>query len=195
MKIFLATTSKFKSDILNTVGINHFLIENKYEENLEKKDVYEYVKELSLGKAMSVKDKIKEGIIIGLDTVVFVDDKILEKPKNLDEARNSIKMCSNKETKVVTGLTMININTNKTICEYCETKIRLREINDIDIEYYINNEPNIMYVSGFVIETIISNFIENINGSYYNILGVPVETIYKHINDWGYNLIDLEKSK
>lgn len=104
-------------------------------------------------------------------------------------------MCSNKETKVVTGLTMINIDTNETICEYCETKIRLREINDIDIEYYINNEPNIMYVSGFVIETIISNFIKNINGSYYNILGVPVETIYKHINDWGYNLIDLEKSK
>lgn len=66
MKIFLATTSKFKSDILNTVFINHFLIKNKYEENLEKKDVYEYVKELSLGKVMSVKDKIKEGIIIVL---------------------------------------------------------------------------------------------------------------------------------
>lgn len=67
------------------------------------------------------------------------------------------------------------------------------KLNNKEIEYYLNNEPDILYVSGFVIETIISNFIEYINGSYYNILGVPVETIYKYINDWGYNLIDLEK--
>lgn len=67
------------------------------------------------------------------------------------------------------------------------------KLNNKDTEYYLNNEPDILYVSGFVIETIISNFIEYINGSYYNILGVPVETIYKYINDWGYNLIDLEK--
>ena len=67
------------------------------------------------------------------------------------------------------------------------------KLNNKDTEYYLNNEPDILYVSGFVIETIISNFIEYINGSYYNILGVPVEIIYKHINDCGYNLIDLEK--
>ena len=190
MKIFLATTSKLKSDILNTVGINHFLVENTYEENSKEKDIYKYVMELSLGKTMSVKDKV-DGIIIGLDTVVNVDGKILEKPKSLEEARSMIKMCSNKETSVVTGLTMIY--NHEIINEYCETKIKLREINDKDIEYYLNNEPDALHVSGFVIETIISNFIEYINGSYYNILGVPVETIYKHINDWEYNLIDLEK--
>ena len=49
-----------------------------------------------------------------------------------------------------------------------------------------------MYASGFIIETIMSNFIENINGSFYNILGMPVETIYKYINNWGYSLKDFE---
>ena len=49
-----------------------------------------------------------------------------------------------------------------------------------------------MYASGFVLETILSNFIDKIEGSYYNILGVPVELIYKYINDMGYNLKDLE---
>jgi predicted house-cleaning NTP pyrophosphatase (Maf/HAM1 superfamily) len=56
----------------------------------------------------------------------------------------------------------------------------------------MENEPDIMYASGFIIETILSNFIEKIDGSYYNILGIPVEKIYKHIKDMGYNLKDLE---
>mgnify|MGYP004640847743 FL=1 len=48
-----------------------------------------------------------------------------------------------------------------------------------------------MYASGFIIETVISNFIENINGSYYNILGIPVEKIYKYLLDWNMHLKDL----
>lgn len=192
MKVFLATTSKFKSDIMNTVKLNHYLIKSNFKEYSNKKDVYEYVKELSLGKANSVLNKVTEGIIIGLDTVVYTNNTILEKPKDIEEAKEFIKMCSDNITRVITGLTIINKKTNETINEYVETKVILRDINDIDIDYYINNEPNIMYSSGFVIETIISNFIEKIEGSYYNILGIPVETIYKYINSWGYNLIDLE---
>ena len=61
-----------------------------------------------------------------------------------------------------------------------------------NIEYYIQNEPDIMYASGFIVETIISNFIKNINGSYYNILGVPVEKVYEYLLKWNIHLKDLE---
>lgn len=50
-----------------------------------------------------------------------------------------------------------------------------------------------MFTSGFIVETIVSNFIKNINGSFYNILGVPVEKIYEHLLDWNIHLKDLEK--
>ena len=101
-------------------------------------------------------------------------------------------MCKNNTTKVITGICIINQNTNEIINTYAETKVTLRDINDIDIDYYMEKEPNIMYASGFILETILSNFIDKIEGSYYNILGVPVELIYKYINDMGYNLKDLE---
>ena len=96
MKLTLASTSKFKSNIMNTVKLNHFLVESNFKETKENfKNVYEYVKDLALGKALSVKDKVDSGIILGLDTVVYINNKILEKPKNIDEIKEFLRMCSN----------------------------------------------------------------------------------------------------
>ncbi|MBQ2946604.1 MAG: septum formation protein Maf [Bacilli bacterium] len=194
MKIVLATTSKFKNEIMDTVGIKHSMIESDFNEDLvSEKNVYEYVKKLALGKASSVKEKVNNSIIIGLDTINYVDGIIQEKPKDLNDARKNIEMCRNKTTKVITGICIIDQKTNEIINTYAETKVTLRDIDDIDIDYYMENEPNIMYASGFILETILSNFIDKIEGSYYNILGVPVEIIYKYINDMGYNLKDMEE--
>ena len=194
MKVVLATTSKFKNQILDTVGIKHSMIESHFDEDLVRdKDVYEYVKKLSFGKANSIKDKVNNSIIIALDTINYVDGIIQEKPKDLKEARKHIEMCKENTTKVITGICIINQLTNEIINDYAETKVTLRNIDDVDIDYYMDNELDIMYASGFILETILSNFIEKIEGSYYNILGVPVETIYKYINNMGYNLKDLEE--
>ena len=193
MKLILTTTSKFKKEILDKVGIKHIQIDNNYEENIiDYVDVYDYVKKLSFGKASSIKDKFNGGIILGLDTVVYANDKILEKPISLDDARNNILICKNNTSKVITGLTLINLYNNEIITDVVETSVSLRDISDIDIDYYFENEKDAMYASGFIIETIMSNFIEKYEGSFYNVLGMPVETIYKYINKWGYYLKDFE---
>ena len=103
MKLILASTSKFKSEILNKVNLKHLVLENYLDENnttidevlLDTNNVYEYVKELALGKAKSIDIKVNDAIILGLDTVVYIDDKILEKPKSLSEARYNINLCKN----------------------------------------------------------------------------------------------------
>lgn len=196
MKLILASTSKYKSNVLNQAGLKHFVVESDFDEDsVEKNDVYDYVKKLSYGKALSVVDKVKEGIIIGMDTIVYVDGKILEKPEDLSVARGYIEMCSDNTASVITGLTLINKETNEIVNTYCESKVTLRKIDEEDIDYYIENEPNILYSSGFIIETIMSNFIDKIEGSFYNILGIPVETIYKYVYDMGYKLKDLEENR
>lgn len=193
MKLILASSSKFKREILDNVGIKHISVDSKYDEDISDYiDVYDYVKKLSLGKANGVINEFNEGIILGLDTVVYVDDKIIEKPNSMDEARNNIYLCMNNSTKVITGITLINLYNNEIITDYVESIVKLRDISEDDINYYFDNEKDAMYASGFIIETIMSNFIENINGSFYNILGMPVETIYKYINKWGYSLKDFE---
>lgn len=194
MKIVLASTSEYKNNVLDFVHIKHSRIDSDFDEDsVYNENVYEYVKELALGKVNSVKEKIKDSIIIGLDTVVYAKGIILEKPETIEDAKKAICLCKNNTTSVITGLCIINQKTNEIINEYVESKVSLRDIDDIDIEYYLKNEPGVMYSSGFVIETVMSNFIDKIEGSFYNILGIPVETIYKHINKMGYNLKDLKQ--
>ena len=192
MKLVLASTSKIKNEILNKVGMKHSNVKSTFEEvSNNKEDVYQYVKELAYGKACNacIDDK---SIILGLDTVVYVNGKILEKPKSIDEAKQNLKICSSNTSYVITGIALINKYNNQIINDYAETKVILNDICDEDIEYYIENEPDVMYASGFVIETIASNFIKKIDGSFYNILGVPVEKIYEYLKDWNIHLKDLE---
>ncbi len=192
MKLVLASTSKIKNEILDKVGMKHSNVKSTFEEvSNNKENVYEYVKELAYGKACNacMDDK---SIILGLDTVVYVNGKILEKPKSIDEAKQNLKICSSNTSYVITGIALINKYNNQIINDYAETKVILNDICDEDIEYYIENEPDVMYASGFVIETIASNFIKKIDGSFYNILGVPVEKIYEYLKGWNIHLKDLE---
>ncbi len=194
MKVVLASTSKFKSEILNKVHINHLLVKSDFDESkVYEEDVYEYVKKLALSKAKSIIKKCPNSLIIGLDTIVYVNNKVLGKPKNIEEARKYIDMCKNNTTSVITGVSIINTKTNEIITDSVTTLVTIRNISNQDIDYYFENESGILNASGFIIENIMSNFIEKIEGSYYNILGIPVETIYKHINNMGYYLKDLNK--
>lgn len=190
MKITLASTSKFKNQILNTVKIKHDQIAPTNEEISNHKDPYEYVKDIAKQKLDSIIN-YNTDIIISLDTIVLINDKIVEKPKTIEEAKANLRNSSNNTSKVITGIAMLNKNTNEIITDYQETIITFNKIDEEDVEYYIENEPDAMYASGFIVETICSNFIKSINGSYYNILGVPVEKIYEILQSWNIKLKDI----
>ena len=193
MKLVLASTSKFKKEILNNVGLKHRSIASE-EKEIKTKNPYDYAKEKSYNKALSIINQVtKDEIIIGLDTIVLINNKIVEKPKSLKEVQTNLKNASNNITKIITGYTLINKSINEIVTDYKESIVEFEEIKDKDIKFYIENEKDAMYASGFIIETICSNFIKKIEGSYYNILGVPVESIYKTLNKWDIYLKDIEE--
>jgi septum formation protein len=190
MKITLASTSKFKNNILDTVHIRHDQISPNTKEDSIQKDPYLYVKEIAKQKLDSV-SSYDTDILISLDTIVLIENQIIEKPKSIEEAKENLRNSSNKTTKVITGIAMLNKTTNKEIIDYQETLVTFNEIAEEDIDFYIENEPDAMYASGFIVETICSNFIKEIKGSYYNILGVPVEKIYEILRKWNIKLKDI----
>ena len=191
MQLVLASTSSFKSNVLKQACIKHIKKDSNYiEEKQDNEDVYEYVKRLSLEKARSV--DISDSIVLGLDTVVVVGNKILEKPESIHEAKENLRLCSNNTFKVITGIALINQMNNELVSDYQETFITLNKIDECDIDYYIENDSNVLYASGFTIETVVSNFINKIEGSFYNILGIPVEKIYEYLLKWNIHLKDLD---
>lgn len=193
MKLVLASTSKFKSTIMDKVKMSHINVASDFEEVSFNTNVYDYVKELALGKANSVKDKVTDSIILGIDTVVYINSKIIEKPKSINEVKDNLLLASNNTVSVISGIALINQIEKITLSTYQETKVSFNKIDECDIDYYIDNEPDTMYASGFIVETIASNFIKKIDGSFYNILGVPVEKIYECLLSFNIHLKDLEK--
>lgn len=213
MRYILASNSKFKKEIFEKVGYNFECIDSNFEEDNKKekkkdykkdniKDPYEYVMYLAKGKAESVYSNIvEEGksinedmIIIGLDTIVYSDNNILEKPKSKKEAMQNLINSSNKKNEVISGICIIYVkdnNISKEIVDYDSTYIYFNEIRKEDAKYYAENEKDALYASGFVVETYVSNFVRKIEGNYYNILGVPVSKIYSYLNSIGIYLNDL----
>ena len=191
MQLVLASTSSFKSNVLKQACIKHIKKDSNYiEVKQDNEDVYEYVKRKTKEKARSV--DISDSIVLGLDTVVVVGNKILEKPESIHEAKENLRLCSNNTFKVITGIALINQMNNELISDYQETFITLNKIDECDIDYYIENDSNVLYASGFTIETVVSNFINKIDGSFYNILGIPVEKIYGYLLKWNIHLKDLD---
>lgn len=224
MRYILASNSKFKKEIFEKVGYNFECIDSNFEKEKEEKekykedkelkekkkdykkdniqDPYEYVMYLAKGKAESVYSNIvEEGksinedmIIIGLDTIVYSDNNILEKPKSKKEAMQNLINSSNKKNEVISGICIIYVKDNnilKEIVDYDSTYIYFNEIRKEDAKYYAENEKDALYASGFVVETYVSNFVKKIEGNYYNILGVPVSKIYSYLNSLGIYLSDL----
>ena len=191
MQLVLASTSSFKSNVLKQACIKHIKKDSNYiEVKQDNEDVYEYVKRLSLEKARSV--DISDSIVLGLDTVVVIGNKILEKPESIHESKENLRLFSNNTFKVITGIALINQMNNELVSDYQETFITLNKIDECDIDYYIENDSNVLYASGFTIETVVSNFINKIEGSFYNILGIPVEKIYEYLLKWNIHLKDLD---
>lgn len=195
MKLILASTSNFKSRILTQCHLKHEKMESSFEEVSEEKDIYKWVEDIAYGKAKSVVDKIEDNdcIVIGIDTIVYHNGKIIGKPRDINEAKENVRNLAGNTNSVITGMCLYNKKNNEIIKTYQETKIKMKEISDEEIDYYINNEKYVLHASGYIIENIMSCFIEYIQGSYYNILGIPVEKIYEELKKMGYSLVEINK--
>lgn len=178
-KIILASSSNFKSSLLKKAAIDHVCMESNFVEKSDKTNMFEWVEDIAYGKAKEVADRTSDDcIIIGVDTVVYYNWKIYTKPNSLEEAYNNMKELNGKTSSVITGVCVINKENGKILKDYSETLVTLNHMTDDEINFYLNNEKNILNASGYIVENILSRHIKKIEGSYVNILGMPNETIY-----------------
>lgn len=193
IKLILASTSKQRQDILKMVGLKYEVISSKAEEYSDKKEPSEYVKELSKQKAESVANQIKEkAIIISADTVIYMNNKIYEKPKNKEEAFNNIKEMSGKITYAYTGITIKDLYKEKETNFYDMCEVYINNVDDEDIKWYVEHEEKILKTCGYAILGKAALFLNKVNGDYNTLIGISPSKVYDKLKELGYKLSDFE---
>lgn len=189
-KIILATTSPYRQQAFDMLGLDFVAEDSDIDEDFKGRPSApdELVKQLSKLKAESVAKKHSEGVIIGFDSVGWLDNSVLEKPKSREEAFNRLKSLSGNNFDFYTGVHIINIYDGKILSRVVKTSVDLRELTDSEIDKYLDQDSNYnTYALGFdPLGHFSSSFVEKIEGSYNNLLrGIPLEVIVAILKEMG----------
>lgn len=192
MKLVLASNSKGRKEVLDRAGLIYEVMPSNIEEHSDKKDPKEYVMDLSKQKAEAVAKNLKDCVILSADSIIYIDDKKLEKPKTIEEAKKMMKILSGRINYAVTGVTIIDLYQNKTLTFSETTNVYFDELDDEEISWYVENEKYILERCGYSIAGKSAIFISKIDGDYYNILGIPISRVYKELKKLGYKISDFK---
>ena len=183
-KIVLASASPRRRELLSQIGINPRIIPSQVEETITAHQPDEAVMELSRQKAEDVAFSQKPGVlVIGADTVVACQGKILGKPKSHEEACQMISMLQGRNHQVYTGVTLIYCveKRKKTVTFAEKTEVFVSPMTQEEIwEYGWSSEP-MDKAGAYGIQGRFKAFIERIEGDYNNVVGLPVCRVYHEI--------------
>lgn len=180
MKVVLASASARRQELLFRLINNFDIVVSNFDESTVpfEGDIDEYVKALALGKAVDIRDRIKEeSIIISADTIVTQDNKILGKPKDKNDAFKMLKSLQGKSHFVYSGVVVMNTKTNITRQESLRTKVTFSNISDEEILEYIETGEPLDKAGAYGIQGKGGVFVERIEGCYYNVVGLPLNKL------------------
>jgi len=193
-KIILATTSPRRHGLAQEMGLEFEIEASNYEEDMTRKmKPKEMVMEFAYGKASDVAKKHKEGIVIGVDTIVVFNGKKLGKPKSDEDAFKMLKSFSGKKQYVYSGVCLIDCTTGKKILDCEITEVYFKKLSDDEIKAYIKTGEHRGKAGGYGIQKLASIFIKKVNGCYFNVMGFPIYNIYKNLTKLGVNIFEYER--
>jgi len=181
-KIILASASPRRKELLEASGIKFIVkvryVSEDYPSELKKEKVAEYI---ASKKADAYDEEVSNGcIVITADTVVCCDDKILGKPEDYNEAFNMLRLLSGKSHEVITAVCIRYLH--KRSLFNCKTLVEFRQLTDEEIDYYITTFKPFDKAGGYGIQEWIGHVaITSINGSYDNVVGLPVSVLYSEL--------------
>ena len=197
-KIILASASPRRSELLRQAGLEFIVIPSQGEEIITSTHPAEVVEELSLQKAQEVADRVLKKkeyavpqddggiVVIGADTVVAADHKILGKPADHKEAEAMIALLQGKVHQVYTGVTLIVIDQNremKTRTFHECTDVDVYPMTEEEIEEYISTPEPYDKAGAYGIQGSFGIYIKGIHGCYYNVVGLPIARLVHELKD------------
>lgn len=181
-KFILASKSPRRQELLKSLGIDFEVklkeVEETYPNHLKQSEIPVYLAEL---KAKAFQSDLKENeVLITADTVVYLEDKVLGKPQNYEDAFQMLSELSNKEHQVITGVTLTTMD--KMTSFYASTKVQFKALSNDEINYYVETYKPFDKAGAYGIQEWIGTIgIDHIEGSFYNVMGLPIQKLYEEI--------------
>ena len=177
--LILASQSPRRKEILAQAGLSFLAVPAQVEEQpLPGEDVCAYVRRLARAKAEAVRGA-PDDIVLGADTVVVIDNQILGKPSSAADAAQMLKRLSGRQHLVVTGI-CLKASVGAVVDEET-TRVRFVPLSDREIEDYVSSGEPMDKAGAYAIQGRASRFIDRIEGCYFNVVGLPIALVYKHL--------------
>lgn len=191
--MILASASPRRKEILENFGFSFKTIVKNIDETSDKTRAEEKILEIAEKKTKAAAIDFPDENVVGADTVVVVDGKILGKPKDEKEAFSMLKSLSGRSHEVITAFSFININKNISYSDYEITKVYFKNLTDDEINWYINTKEPMDKAGAYGIQGKGAFFVEKIEGDFFSVMGFPLGKFVRFLNKTGFNLNDLEK--
>jgi len=140
---------------------------------------------LSLKKAEYVSRRVKRGLVIGFDTIVVSDGRILGKPGSRKEAFRFLNLLSGKTHRVITGFTIIDAETGKKITRSVSTRVAFKRLSVREIGDYIKSGEPMGKAGAYAIQGKGAAFVKSIRGDYFNVVGLPLYHLSENLGKFG----------
>lgn len=191
IRLILASKSPRRKELLKKIGVPFEVMKSNYQEEKHDLPPNEFVLKNATHKAEAVAAKLRNGLIIGVDTIASFQHHILEKPANEKEAQAMIRLLNGTTHEVYTGICIINCLTGQKNAAIEVTKVKFTEMNAQEIKEYVASGEWRGKAGGFAIQGLGNLFIEKIEGDYFNVVGLPVFRLYKMLKPFGIDLLQL----
>lgn len=181
--IVLASNSPHRKELLQRMGVNFkvrtlFGIDESYPDSLRGEDIVRYI---SRNKAQAYRSSMAPNeLLITADTIVYVEGEVMGKPKTAEQAKEMLHKLSGKSHQVITGVTIVTADRTEDFG--VTSQVKFAEITDEEINFYVDNYLPFDKAGAYGIQEWIGIVaVEEIKGSYFNVVGLPVQRLYQKL--------------
>lgn len=186
MKFILASASPRRRELLTSIGVDFEVLPSHVPEvHQEGEAPEEYVARLSRDKARFVATQHPSRWVIAADTTVLLGDELLEKPVDARDAERMLATIAGKTHIVYTGVTLENVERDYRETRVAESEVRMLPLSAEDIAWYVKTGEPLDKAGAYAVQGIGAMFIDSIHGSYTNVVGLPLATLFQMLRRAG----------
>jgi septum formation protein len=182
-RLILASKSPRRYELLNQLGLDFEVIPSRVMEDfVQKESPQAHVIRLAEAKVRDVAGRYPDRWVLAADTIVTMNESILGKPKNREDATGMLRCLSGQEHWVLTGFYVCHLEKGKGDKEAVQTAVKMKTLTPAEMEWYVQTGEPFDKAGGYAIQGIGSFMIESIRGSYTNVVGLPLCELIQMLN-------------